>query len=392
MNLLRILSIVVLTHTSYGAARLTTSLYALSHQASTFTVGVMMALFSLVPMLLAVRTGRWLDSVHPQRPLLLGTTIMTIGMLLPALFPYALTDVGPLLLEAALVGTGFLFLQMTLQQLVGEQAPVEQRAAAFSYLALGFSTSGLIAPIASGFLIDSIGHRATFAGFFVVMLIATLWLYAQRHLLNKRPEKSVSTVERPMFDLLRHRDVRNVLLTSGLVSMSWDLQTFMIPVYGNGIGLSASQIGLVIGSFAAATFVIRLAMPTLARHWNEWQVLTFTLFTAATAFALIPLFSHQVPLMVCAFILGLGLGAAQPNVMSLLHARTPTGRIGEALGLRTALMNSSHVALPLVFGAFGSVSGVGAVFWVMAALLSSGGGLVFKRFTRKTISTRLYEE
>jgi MFS family permease len=77
--------------------------------------------------------------------------------------------------------------------------------------------------------------------------------------------------------------------------------------------------------------------------------------------------------MAVAFLLGLGLGAAQPNVMSLLHSRSPEGRIGEALGLRTSIMNSSHVVLPLIFGAFGSVLGVAAMFWVMASMLAAGG-------------------
>jgi hypothetical protein len=37
-------------------------------------------------------------------------------------------------------------------------------------------------------------------------------------------------------------------------------------------------------------------------------------------------------------------------------------------------MNSSHVVLPLVFGAFGSVLGPAAMFWAMAALAGTGGG------------------
>jgi MFS family permease len=74
-----------------------------------------------------------------------------------------------------------------------------------------------------------------------------------------------------------------------------------------------------------------------------------------------------------AFLLGLGLGAAQPNVMSLVHSRSPQGRVGEALGLRSTIIHSSQVVLPLVFGAFGSVVGVGALFWTMATLVCSGG-------------------
>jgi cyanate permease len=153
----------------------------------------------------------------------------------------------------------------------------------------------------------------------------------------------------------------------------------MVPVYGTRVGLSASQIGLVLGSFAAATFVIRLAMPALSRSFSEWQVLTFTLFTGAAAFALIPFFSTLPPLMACTFLLGLGLGAAQPNVMSLVHSRTPAGRVGEALGLRTTIMNGSHVVLPLVFGAFGAVVGAGVAFWLMAAVLGVGGTGALRR-------------
>jgi len=368
----RIVVFVVMTHTSFGAARLTSSLYALSNKASAFTVGTVMALFALVPALLAVRAGRWLDRVGPLPPLLVGTTLMTLGALLPVLFPYATADVAPLLVGAALLGTGFMYVQMTVQSLVGSLADPARRPAAFSMLALGFSTSGFIAPVLSGFLIDAVGHRATFAAVFVLLATALGLLLTQRHYLPPHDAPARSTEASDAFELLRHPDVRAVLIVSGLISMGWDMQSFLIPVYGNSVGLAASQIGLILGSFAAATFAIRLAMPALSRRYHEWQVLLFTLLVSAIAFALMPLFSTMLPLMAVAFLLGLGLGSAQPNVMSLLHDRAPHGRVGEALGLRTTIMNSSHVVLPLVIGAFGSVLGTAAGFWMMATGLSGG--------------------
>ncbi|HQR22456.1 MAG TPA: MFS transporter [Burkholderiaceae bacterium] len=373
LSLARIITFVVLTHAAFGAARVTSSLYALSNRASTFTVGVVMALFALVPALLAVRAGRWLDRAGPYRPLLLGTALMTSGALLPALFPYATADVAPLLVAAALLGTGFMYVQMTAQNLVGVLADPARRPAAFSMLALGFSTSGLIAPVTSGFMIDAIGHRATFAAVFVLLATSLALLYTQRRRLPGPEAHAHARDASDPFELMRHPDVRAVLIVSGLISMGWDMQSFLIPVYGNSIGLAASQIGLVLGSFAAATFTIRLAMPALARRYREWQVLLFTLLVSATAFALMPLFKSMVPLMAVAFLLGLGLGSAQPNVMSLLHDRSPKGRVGEALGLRTTIMNSSHVVLPLVIGAFGSVLGAAAGFWMMAVALGGGG-------------------
>jgi predicted MFS family arabinose efflux permease len=378
MTLARIIAIAVLAHMAFVSARMTGSLYALANSASTFTIGVMMALFALVPMLIAVRAGRWLDAVGPWRPVLTGILLMLGGTLLPAAFPYATADVGPLLLAAALIGTGSTLTMLSVQQVVGERADPNHRAAAFSWLALGASISGFTGPVASGLLIDSIGHRATYAVMVGVVLLALALVWANRSLLPVRIRNSSSPEPLHPFELLKHTELRHVLIATGLISMSWDLVTFVVPVHGTRIGLSASQIGFVLGCFALATFTIRLAMPWLSRHFTEWQVLTYTLINTTAAFVLFPLFSSLAPLMGVAFLLGLGLGAAQPNVMSLMHSRSPEGRVGEALGLRTTIMNSSHVVLPLVFGAFGAVLGAAAMLWAMAALVGAGGGAALR--------------
>lgn len=374
LALLRIIGIFVLAHVAFVGARLTGSLYALANHASTFTVGVILALFSLVPMLIAVHAGRWLDAVGPWRPLLAGVSMMLGGLLLPALFPYATADVAPLLVCSCLVGTGATIALLAVQKVVGERADPNNRAAAFSWLALGASVSGFIGPVASGALIDLIGHRATY-GVLIAVMLGALWLLrANRELLSVHRGKEHPVEPMHPLELLRHTELRRVMIATALISMSWDLQSFVIPVHGSRVGLSASQIGVVMGSFALATFVIRLAMPQLTRRFSEWQVLIYTLFSAAFAFALFPFFESLAPLMIMAFLLGLGLGAAQPNIMSLVHSRSPPGRVGEALGLRSTIINSSQVVLPLVFGAFGSVLGASAMFWSMAVITSLGGG------------------
>jgi len=373
MILARIIALGVLTHMAFVSARMTGSLYALANKASTFTVGVMMALFALVPMLIAVRAGRWLDAVGPRRPTLTGILMMLGGMVLPAAFPYATADVAPLLVAAALIGTGSTLSMMSIQQVVGERADPNHRAAAFSWLALGASTAGVIGPVASGVLIDNFGHRVAFAVMLLVLLLALGVFWLNRSLLPVRSGELRGPEPLHPLELLKHTELRRILIASGAISMSWDLVNFVVPLHGTRAGLSASQIGLVIGCFAVATFTIRLAMPWLSRRFREWQLLTYTMLNTCVGFVLFPLLTSLAPLMAVAFLLGLGLGAALPNVMSLMHSRAPEGRVGEALGLRTIVMNSSHVVLPLVFGAFGSVLGVAAMLWAMAALVGAGG-------------------
>jgi hypothetical protein len=65
--------------------------------------------------------------------------------------------------------------------------------------------------------------------------------------------------------------------------------------------------------------------------------------------------------------------------MALLHEEAPPGRVGEALGLRVAIINTSSVALPLVFGAAGAVVGAAAAFWGMAAVLGGASFAAHKR-------------
>jgi MFS family permease len=154
-----------------------------------------------------------------------------------------------------------------------------------------------------------------------------------------------------------------------VLTVGWDVYNFAIPVYGTYIGLSASQIGIVMGAFAAATFSVRLAMPLIMQRMHPWGLLSASLLMAGLAYLVMP-FTHSVGLlMVIAFVLGLGLGAPQPIVLTLLHQFAPRGRAGEVLGLRTTLINTSQTVMPLLFGAVGATFGMPALFWAMSAAL-----------------------
>jgi len=177
------------------------------------------------------------------------------------------------------------------------------------------------------------------------------------------------------FELVTHRKLRRVFAVNVLLSMGWDLHTIVIPVYGAGIGLSASQIGLVLASFAAATFLVRFSMRWIVRRATPHQVLTLALFIAAAVYMLFPFVHTAGALMAMSFTLGLGLGMSQPMVMTLLHSHAPPGRTGEAAGVRMSLVQSMACAVPLVFGALGATVGLTPVFWSVGACLATGGWL-----------------
>jgi predicted MFS family arabinose efflux permease len=173
-------------------------------------------------------------------------------------------------------------------------------------------------------------------------------------------------------DLLRHRGLRPIFVASSLLASAWDMFTFAIPIYGSRIGLSASTIGLILGSFSMATFVIRGLLPAISRRLAAWTLLTVSLATASGTFLLFPVLERAGFLMALAFTLGLGLGMSQPMVMSLLHNAAPPGRAGEAVGVRMSIVNLSQTSMPLLFGALGTALGMAPVFWATALLLCAG--------------------
>jgi predicted MFS family arabinose efflux permease len=365
----------VLAHAAFNGSRLTISLNALALGASPLTVGVMMSLFAALPMMLGVPAGRLVDRGGIRRPILAATVLLAISVSLPAIFPGLVS----LHFAAAGAGTGFMLFHICAQHAVGGMGAEGDRKANFGWLALGFSISGFLGPTLAGFAIDSLGYRHTFAVMVVLALTALLGLAAKRERLSHTPDMPASVERRSAWDLARDPDLRRVFLVTGLLASAWDLFMFVMPIYGTAIGLSASTIGLIIGSFALATFIVRIALPWLSRHLHEWPMITATMCIACVAYALFPVVTTVPLLASIAFLLGLGLGATQPSVLSLIYASAPAGRAGEAVGVRTVVLNASHTFLPLAFGGLGAALGMTPIFWSMSAALAGGGWLANRR-------------
>jgi len=359
-------------HVVLTGSRVAVSLTALAHGATAFTVGVLIALYALLPMLAAVKAGRLLDRIGVRRPMLVGATGLVVGaacgLLGPGLWALAAT--------ATLVGMSFMTFQVATQRAAGEIGGPQDRPRNFSLLALGYSISGFLGPLIAGFSIDQFGYRAPYAVLVVVAMVPAALLAANRVTLPQVHRGDGVPHRGGVRELLRHRGVRRAVGTNVLVSLGWDLYIAFVPVYGARIGLTASQIGMVLAAFAAATFVVRFAIPTLVRRATEQQVLSAALLLAGAVYAIFPFLRDAWTLGALSFCLGLGLGSGQPMVMSLLHAHAPPGRIGEAVGVRMSVVQSSQVVVPLLFGAIGASIGLAPVFWAVGACLASGGWLL----------------
>lgn len=378
MKLVAVILLTVLAHTGFVGSRMVVSLYALSEHASPLTVGGLLSLYALLPMLLAVTAGRLIDRVGVLQPMTWSGIVLVGGIALPFLWP----SLTALFIAAPVIGTAFMVYHVALNHAVGAMGDPADRAVNFSWFALGFSIGGFCGPLLAGFAIDAAGHRSAFLLLAAFPTAALFVLYLQRHRMPAGHASRPDVGERRVADLFRDPRLRAAFIVSALLATGWDLYTFAIPIYGSRVGLSASTIGIIMGSFALATFAVRLAMPVLARRLREWTVVALALAISGCAYSMFPLFADVAPLMALSFLLGIGLGCAQPMIMALLYAASPAGRQGEVVGVRTTMLNASHTFLPLAFGALGAALGMGPVFWSMSLLLVSGSAFVHSRQRR----------
>ncbi len=376
--LLRLIAIAVTAHVALAAARVTTSLYALSLQASEFTVGTLIALFAVFPMLLAVSIGRLIDRIGIRKPLMAGCAAASAGVLLAALVP----GIAVLYLSAMLIGTGFTAIFIGAQHAVGLLSPPDERAAHFSRLSLGFSISAFTGPLVAGFAIDHLSHAAAYLACAVFTALA--FVLTASGALAELPVHAHAGKRQggSALKLLFDRELRGAYLVGILLAAAWDMFTFATPIRGTRLGFSASMIGMILATFSAATFLVRLAMPAIARRYHEWQVLTAALCLATACYLLLPFMQQAWSMAAVAAALGVALGTSQPNVLALLHSGAPPGRGAEAIGIRATIGNASAVSLPLAFGAAGATLGLVAVFWGLGLVIATGIPVAARRALR----------
>lgn len=367
LQLYQILILVVLWNSGFKGARVVSTLYALELGATPFDTGLLLSTYGLFPLVLAVFAGRVSDAYGVRGPLLGGVIVSALGVM----FPYFWPTYAGLFAGAAFASVGFIFVQVGMQTLTGSLATGVQRTKNINTYALVVALADLLGPVFAGVLIDHLGHVRSYlwvGALNVASVVGLVWLLPAL----PRGGRAGDALRRRMMDLLKIEDLRRIMLASAVVMTGLDLFQLYMPVYGHAVGLSASAIGLTLGAYAAAGFVTRALIPILIKRYTEQKILAWSLVAAAAAFVAIPFFTGAVALCIVCFLLGLGMGLGQPLGVILTYNASPPGRAGEALGLRIAINNSMHVAVPSAFGAIGSLIGLAPVFWLTAACLVLG--------------------
>lgn len=359
-----VIATLIAVHACMAVTRVSASLWALSEGYGEWTVGVLLSLFAVAPIALSLWAGRLADKHGFHRPVVVGVGMAFVGAVV-ALASYSLPAIAfSCLMSGGAVGIAAVAIQREAGLMTDSPHDLKR---IFSWVALGPALSNAIAPVVAGVLIDRMGFRWTFA--FAVLLPIVSWVLARRVPHHAPTTPLATSAAHPAWHLLRQAPLRNLLLVNVVLSACWDAHTFVVPVVGHARGMSASSIGLVLGSFAAAATVVRLAIVQFARHLDELKALRAAMGLATMVLAIYAWLPGAPGMMLGSALLGLALGSVQPMIMTTLHQVTPRDRHGQALGLRMLTINAATVAMPIGFGLLATAVVAAAPMWMMAGLL-----------------------
>jgi len=381
LTIVHVALIVMLTHLGVIGAKLLLALFAIDLGASPVQVGLAFALFSLLPAIFAISAGRWVDRIGVRAPLLIGCggagLAITVVFLAPglwALYPCA-----------ALIGVFFMVYAVAGQSLVGSLGETSDRTRNFSYYSLAVALAGVVGRAGTGASIDLVGHRGTALLLAIGPLIAlglAWWLRSRTPVAKSASERPARASAR---DLWKIPALRRALIAAAIVESGNELFALFIPLYCSSLGLSATFIGMLLATYAAATFLVRIALPRLVGRFGEEGVLCGALGCAAVVGML--MISTTQPWVLLALSAGFGfsLGCGMPLSMALTYARAPDGRAAEAIGMRQTVNKSIEVTIPVCFGALAGVAGLAPLAIALSLVLAIGAGVIARDARRRRL-------
>ncbi|MFM1654784.1 MFS transporter [Brevibacillus sp. B_LB10_24] len=346
--------------------RLIIPLYAAELGASTAGIGLLTASYALLPLFFSVSAGKIVDRVGNRLPTLLGLLGLCAGLALPFFF----SSLWSLCLSQLIVGIAYIFINVPLQNILGQTATPQNRDHYFGVFSMFVALAGVIGPAVGGY----IGEHLSYSSVFLAAVIAGLIPFAAACRIPKAangPKKAVQN-ETSSLSLLKAPSLRKALLSSALVLYSRDIFVAYFPLIAVNFGLSPSAIGWIIAIQGITMMAVRFLLDKLTGSFGRNQVLFGSILVAGFSFLFVPLTDHVFLLGLISAVMGAGLGCGQPLSMTTAFNASPPSRTGEVLGLRLATNRLSQFLAPMLFGLIGTWAGIVSIFYVSGAFLVGG--------------------
>ncbi|MEN2418159.1 MFS transporter [Streptomyces rimosus] len=398
--LLRLVLTFACAQSAVSMARPAVSYRALALGADERAIGVITAVYALLPLLVAVPLGRRTDHGRCAPLLVLGVALITGGCVLSGV-------AGSLPAMAAwsgVMGLGHLCFVIGAQSIVARRSAPDERDRNFGHFTIGASLGQLVGPAAAGLVVS--GHDGAMGPTSATALLVAGGLaafsYASLWRLEHRPEPRAAApgAARPAQDrtaasprisvwaILRTRGVPAGIFMSLAVLSATDILTAYLPVVGEDRGIAPTTVGALLSLRAAATIACRLVMTPMIRLLGRTALMAGSCALAGLLCAGLALPVPVPALALMLAVLGFCLGVGQPLSMTTVVQAAPEAARSTALALRLTGNRLGQVAAPATAGLLAGLAGTAAPFAMLAVLLPASAATAVRPQRRGVARTQ----
>lgn len=357
----------------YAAARVMISYRALDLGGSATTVGVLAALYALVPLVAAIPIGRAVDGRFAAAVLRSGSALAVVAVGIVAISG----DIVVLAMGSILLGFSNILTMVASQGYVPALSAPGDYDRRFGGLtvwisigqSIGIPVVGIIASRNASTGVNTTGPLLAMAVFAVVSTAITL-MPALRIRKND-DDVSAGQDRQSTTAMLSAAGMRPAVFSSLIILTSMDLMTAYLPVFGEEHGFSVAVVTAILTARSVAAIVSRLLITRLLSVApRSWLIISGSLCSAIPV-AVIPLLPNAWAVTGCLAVAGFFWGLAQPLTMTWVAGLVTPHNRASALSLRLTGNRLGQVIIPVTAGTVAGSVGIASVFFLTAGLLAA---------------------
>ena len=358
--------------------------YAESMGADGLWIGVMFSAFPLARTLLMPLAGRLSDKWGRKGFIMLGLSLYAAV----SLAYIAAKDIYQLTAVRFVNGVASAMVIPLAMAYIGDIAPHGEEGRYMGVFTMSLFLGMGAGPFIGGLLHDAFGLPAAFYAMCFLSLAALInvALFLPAHLANKRAPVN-TPVSAPLLELLKLDVFKGLLVFRAINAMGRGGMMAFLPLFGASLGLSAGQVGILIGANILVTAALMGRFGRLAdRYSRPALVIAGSLITVAALFA-IP-FSHNFfSLLAVNSIMGIGGAVSVPSATAIAVNAGDRLGMGFSMGVFNMAMSIGMISAPLLSGIVMDNLGIDYVFVVASILSFAGTGIFYYYIRRKDACT-----
>jgi predicted MFS family arabinose efflux permease len=360
--------------------RITTSYRAVELGLSVVWLGVITAAFAILPIIFAVKIGRFIDRGNDARTAWLGGALLMVACTGFALSPSLVT----LLLSTSCLGVAHLLLVISQQVLCTRQsAPGGMERMIGNYMVANAVGQG-IGPSIVGWAGGSASIPPTQFLFWIGLAFSVLTFLVCLLLRPSGPRVPSGEGSKPIpvSEIARIPGIRVIFFVSIVTVAAQDLIVVYLPLLGAERGIAVDAVGMLLAVRAVASMCSRFLFARLNEVFGHARLMAVSTFAAAFAYIglslPLPLSAMHVAIAAAGFSLGISVTVSIAGLLALASAEAR----GTANSLRMMGNRVGQFTIPFLASLIAAATGVAGIFLVIGVSLAASAAAV--RYRRET--------